>query len=104
MVPSRCCGRWPKPVRNFTVIRSRKPFTNRRTPYLERPQRRGLAKIPPKTNTVHPGLVPGKLLDDLPGAVAAAVVDKNRLDLQRRLACGFFDLCTQDLQTLSLVV
>ena len=41
MLPSRCCGRWPKPVRNLTVSRSRKPLTKRRTPYFERPNLRG---------------------------------------------------------------
>ena len=34
-VPSKCCGRCPKPVRNFTVSRSRNPLTKRVKPYLD---------------------------------------------------------------------
>ena len=38
--PSKCCGRWPNPIRNLTVNRSRNPLISRERPYLERPKRR----------------------------------------------------------------
>ena len=37
MIPNRCCGRCPKPVRNLTVSRSRKPFGKRHSPYFDSP-------------------------------------------------------------------
>src|SRR5437763_1722327 len=98
-----CCGRWLKLVRNLTVNRSRNPFTKRRTPYLDRPQRRGLAKVPAEADAADVRVGLGQFGDNLPGAVAAAVVHEDDFEVERPLAGDLADLGVQFREAVALV-